>query len=452
MLTDWLGNPITTNDSATQKGIDDFVEGILAYETKAVNVLGVADNDPQSCLANAYAAILHMFAESPAGPPAALPYLEKAENAARNATRREQMNVAAIRAWYDDDVPKAVRIANEIIDEFPRDLAMLKLAQTHNFNLGNAPGMLVLAEKAEASASDICYMHGMSAFAFEQCHLLGEAETAARHAIDMKHKEPWAQHALAHVMITQGRIEEGRLFLEDASRTWTDLNSFMVTHNWWHLALNYISLGRFDQALSTYDNEVWGVWKEYSQDQINAVSLLLRMELAGVDVADRWQDVGDYLKLRTGDFIQPFLTMHYIYGLARAGLDEADTLHENLLQFSAPDYVQAAWQEVALPACEGLLAHARGNFDQAVENLSRAIGRLSEIGGSHAQRDLFEQVLLDATIKTGNYALAQQKLEMRRSFEPDSVPTNLALAAVYEKLGLPREAEKARARLGAVCM
>ncbi len=49
------------------------------------------------------------------------------------------MNVAAVRAWHDNEVPKAIRISNKIIDEFPRDLAMAKLAQTHNFNLGNAP-------------------------------------------------------------------------------------------------------------------------------------------------------------------------------------------------------------------------------------------------------------------------------------------------------------------------
>lgn len=449
MKTDWLDNPITADNQQSLKGIDDFVGGMLAYETRAVNVLEAADGDPDCCLANTYSAILHMFAESPEGPPAALPYLKKAEATSKHVTRREQMNVAAVRAWYDNDIPKAIQIANEIVDEFPRDLVMVKLTQTHNFNLGNAPGMLSLAEKAEKASTDICYMHGMSAFAYEQCHLLDEAEKAAWQALEMKHKEPWAQHALAHVMITQGRIDEGMKFLEDVSKTWTDLNSFMLTHNWWHLALNYISLGRFDDALSTYDNHVWGVWKEYSQDQINAVSLLLRMELAGINVGDRWQDVGQYLKVRTGDFIQPFLTMHYIYGLARAGFSEADELHENLLKFTitAPEYVRTAWQEVALPACEGLLAHAKGDHEQVIQKLGLAVARLGEIGGSHAQRDLFEQVLLDAMVKTGRYAMAQQKLEMRRGYEPNSVPTNLALANVYDKLDLPREAARARGRI-----
>ena len=57
----------------------------------------------------------------------------------------------------------------------------------------------------------------------------------------MRRKEPWAQHALAHVLLTRGRIDEGARFLEQAADTWTELNSFMVTHLWWHLTLFYLS-------------------------------------------------------------------------------------------------------------------------------------------------------------------------------------------------------------------
>ena len=45
-----------------------------------------------------------------------------------------------------------------------------------------------------------------------------------------------------------------------------------------------IDLDRTDEALQLYDRRVWGVWKEFCEDQINAVSLLARLELRGVDV------------------------------------------------------------------------------------------------------------------------------------------------------------------------
>ena len=58
----------------------------------------------------------------------------------------------------------------------------------------------------------------------------------------------------------------------------------MYTHNWWHLALFEIAAGEPDAALASFDARVWGVQPDYSQDQINAVSLLARLECAGVDV------------------------------------------------------------------------------------------------------------------------------------------------------------------------
>jgi hypothetical protein len=69
-----------------------------------------------------------------------------------------------------------------------------------------------------------------------------------------------------------------------------------------------------------------------------------------------------------------------------------------------------------------------------------------EAGGSHAQRDLFEQILLDAAIRSGRLVLAQQVLEQRRAYDPDGVPLNAALAVVYDDLGLPELAHQARVR------
>jgi hypothetical protein len=291
-------------------------------------------------------------------------------------------------------------------------------------------------------------MHGMAAFAYEQCHLLEAAEVAARTAIDLKRKEPWAQHALAHVFLTRGLIDAGAEFLEGMSDTWTGLNSFMLTHLWWHMALFRLSQGKQREVLEIYDRYCWAFAKHYSQDQVGAVSLLARMELAGIDVGERWQDLGDYLVARARDTVLPFLTMQYLYGLARAGRPEAHTLLEAVRQTprSAPAHTRAVWRDVALPACEGLYAAARGDFDAGWHQLSMAMPRMVEAGGSHAQRDLFDQILLDAAIRSGRLVLAQQVLEQRRAYDPDGVPLNAALAVVYDDLGLPELAHQARVR------
>jgi hypothetical protein len=329
-------------------------------------------------------------------------------------------------------------------EEFPRDLVAVKTQQYFEFNRGNSPAMLRAALKAMRCGADIPHVHGMAAFAYEQCHLQSEAERAARKALELERKEPWAQHALAHVLLTGGRIDEGAGFLEGVADSWTGLNSFMFTHLWWHLGLFYLSQGRGSDVLDIYDRHCWGIAKDYSQDQIGAVSLLARMEIAGIDVGARWQDLGDHLAARARDTVQPFLTLQYLYGLARAGRAEAATLLETVREAAstAPAHAREVWQNVALPGCEGLYAYARGDFEAAWRYLSSVMPRMAEAGGSHAQRDLFEQILLETALKSGRRAAAQQMLERRRSADPHSVPINRALAAVYADLAaLSRHAE-----------
>lgn len=437
MLTDSLGNSVTLQHAASLAALNDFVEGFIASEARAIAPLAFADSD-NSPLMQACCAALHMFAESPDAADNARPYIKHALASPIAATPREQRFVQAVKAWVDGDIPRAIALHEEQAREHPRDLASLKLGQYHLFNRGDSPGMLRMALAALQAAGDVPYLHGMLAFAWEQCHLLAQAEAAARHAIHLRRKEPWAHHALAHVMLTQGRIREGRAFLADVSDTWTGLNSFMVTHNWWHQALFALELDDHAEVLRLYDTQVWGVVKDYSQDQINAVSLLARLELAGVDVGDRWQDIGGHLAARTADHVLPFLDMQYLYGLARAGRPEADVLMRNIEAHAVkalPDD-RGAWQHVALNASRGLLAHARGDWSHAVDALGQALPRLVEIGGSHAQRDLFAQVHLDALARSGRLSGAQHLLQQAVNSQPESRRLKRQAAQVYAALGL----------------
>jgi tetratricopeptide (TPR) repeat protein len=451
MVRDCLGNALSAAPAGALQAIDDFVGGFLAYERRAERIVRAADEAEDCCIANVYAGFLWMLLEAPAAPVHAAPYLAAAERTAPGATRREQLNVEVLRAWIADEVPRALRACAQLTDEYPRDLVILKIEQYLEFNCGDFPAMLRAALKVLEHNADVAYIHGMAAFAYEECQLLDEAERAARRALELARKEPWAQHALAHVMLTQGRIEEGARFLEGVAPTWTDLNSFMITHLWWHVALFDLSRGRFARALEIYDRHCWGVAKEYSQDQVGAVSLLARLEIAGVEVGRRWQELAEYLGERAEDTVQPFLTLQYLYGLARAERAEARTLLEAVRQRAggAPAHTCEVWREIVLPASEGLHAYARSDYDRAWRELGRAMPRMIEAGGSHAQRDLFEQIFLDAAMASGRMSAAQQMLELRRAADPDGVPINTALACVYAKLGLATLADEARGRVAA---
>lgn len=436
MAQDVLGNEVSRASEVTLRGIDDFVDGFLGYEKKAGNIVAAADGEPDAVLANVYAGFTWMFLEAEGAKGAASRYLVRAQAAAAGANERERMLLAQLEAWIADDVPKVQAIGDEIVAHYPHDLASVKLHQYFSFNRGDAASMLRIAKAALPENRDNPHLHGMLAFAHEQLHELDTAEIEARRALRLKGKEPWAQHALAHVMLGTGRVQEGVEFLTEAQRTWVDLNSFMYTHNWWHKALFHISQGDEQAVFDAFDHHVWGIEPDYSQDQINAVSLLARMEVAGMDVGTRWEDVASHMRGRARDTIQPFLTLQYLYGLARAERSEADELMRAVEEKAASStaYDRVVWREVALPAARGVLAHARGDYAMAAKWLGVANPRMVEIGGSHAQRDLFAQLLLDAHLKLGNWALARQMLEMRRTWDPNGVPVTRALALVNEKL------------------
>lgn len=438
-LHDALGNPVSLTDPAGLAVVDRFVTGFPGAQTSALDILGLAEHD-DAPLVQACAAALKLFAETPQAPRAALKHIARGRASAVRSSERELRLLEAVAAWAEGDIPRAIELHALQARECPRDLPSIKIGQYHCFNRGDSPRMLRMALDAAPAAFDCAPVHGMVAFGYEQCHLLAEAEVSARRAIAMQRQEPWSHHALAHVMITQGRCEEGLAFMDSVQDTWVGLSSFMLTHNHWHRALFLIEQMRLDEALALHDAQVWGVNKDYSQDQIGSVSLLARLELAGQAVGEaRWQDVADRLVPRIHDHVQPFLDMHYLYGLARAGRPQADALMASLIEHAAhaPADTRTAWKDVAIPACEGLLAHARGNHPEAAAALGQAMPRMVEIGGSHAQRDLFEQIRIDALLHAGQFGTVQNLLQPLANQTPSSRRIAGLLRRVYPALGLP---------------
>jgi hypothetical protein len=132
--------------------------------------------------------------------------------------------------------------------------------------------------------------------------------------------------------------------------------------------------------------------------------------------------------------------MQYLYGLARAGrATEAQVLMQNIESHAlrVPDNARAAWQGVCVPASRGLLAHARGDWASAVDALGAALPRLVEIGGSHAQRDLFAQIHFDALVRSGQLSGAQHLLQQQLRSQPESRRLKRQAAQLYSALGLP---------------
>ena len=392
---------VTTDSKEAIAAINRWIDQSLSYGKDAETaILEAIAADPTCAIAHAYAAAYYLSLENAIGWNEATVHVKLAQQYSKKIGKREKMYVDAIAAWWSQRIDLALVLHEAIASEFPQDLISVQQGQYHYFYLGDKERMLKIAEKVLPANRNSHYLYGMIAFGLEQCHRLSQAEQMGRKATEINRQDAWAHHAVAHVMETQGRVDEGIAWMENLADTWKDCNSMLYTHNWWHVALYYLKRGDTNKVLDLYDTKVWGkARKATPKDQVGAISLLLRLELRGVNVGDRWQKLAAYLRPRIHEHALAFQDLHYIYAIARTGNSQAASEMLKSMKKHAKT-ASIAWTEVAIPAAQGMIAHANGDRSKTVDFLKPVLPKLCEIGGSHAQRQLFEQVYFDALTAT----------------------------------------------------
>lgn len=397
MLQDTYRLPVTTDSQVAIESIHWLTQQALSYSNQVQFSLFRGHAADRECaLIHAYTAAYYLTQEEARFRQQAMHHLRLAQQQLDKVTDREQWTIQAIAAWAAGKIQQAIALHRQIIEHYPQDLLAVQQAQYHYFYQGDTQQLLQVAEQVLPANPDNHYLYGMVAFGLEQCHRLSEAEEMAHRAIAINQNDPWAHHAIAHVLETQGRIDEGIRWMEQHADTWEHCNSMLYTHNWWHIALFYLAKGAFQTVLQLYDRHVWGrARKDSPKDQVGAIATLTRLELQGVDVGARWQELSHYLRPRLHEHFLPFQDLHYVYAFARSGQPEsaAEMLHSMRLhaQRLHPG-LRKTWVEVAIPLAAGLAAYATGQWAEAIAQFDSALPRIHQVGGSHTQRNMFHQL------------------------------------------------------------
>jgi hypothetical protein len=397
MIQDVQGLAVTTDSPQAVEVINQFIDQALTYGCEAeATILKAIDVDEDCAIAQAYAAAYYLSQENWAGQVRAKPYLKKALAGVARVSRREQLYIQGIHAWGQGQIERAIGYHVALVQEFPQDLLAVQQAQYHYFYQGDSQGLLNVALTAQPMLYQTPLHDSLLAFGLEQCHQFSQAEALGRRATELRRHNPWAHHAVAHVLDAQGRHPEAVAWMTTYADTWGDCNSMLFTHNWWHVALAYLALGETATVLRLYDSHVWGRARKHTpKDQVGAISLLLRLDLAGVEVGSRWRSLARPLQLRLAEQALPFQDLHYVYALARAeNLNAAHTMIEHMVShghsLNKPN--QHLWLKLAVPAAKGLVAHAQGDWERAIARLRPVLPHLYRLGGSHTQQALFQSV------------------------------------------------------------
>ena len=336
----------------------------------------------------------------------ALPALAQALKAAapleQHATTAQRSHLAAARAWLAREPLRAARIYTQIAESEPHDLLAVRLAQSCWYFLGHRTRVRLVAERAlyrwSPAAPGYDLLLAMTAFGRADTGDGRGASALAERALALESRSPFARHALAHGLATQGRFVTAHRMLEDSAALWR-VGGRMDAHNTWHQALFALQIGHRSAPLATFDRELAAA--NDASTCADATDLLWRLDLAGVDTGSRWQPLATAWVRHLTPGFWGFLDMLAGLALHRAGwLNEAYALHRALADSHTPEGT-AATAAASRTALSGIEAFTRGDYPYAAVQLNDALPLL---GGSVPQRELLESTLFAAEQRGGGEA------------------------------------------------
>lgn len=421
MITDAYGNATSLASENAARHWNETVEAVLAHARSAPDELAsTLAADPLFAQAHAVKGILLLTLarrELVAQAEACLANA-RASAAQRPPLARERLYFEALQFWLDGEPAHAADVFEGLLADWPRDALAFKLCQAIRFMIGDAVGMARVGQSTLAAFSDgspaAGYVRGCQAFALEELGHLAEAEAMGREAVVLAPRDAWGLHAVAHCFEMTGRAQDGVTWLSH-SRSWEHCNNFGF-HLHWHMALFQLELGAVDAVLDLYDTAVRAVQTDDFRDLANAASLLQRLELEGVDVGGRWEELALIAEGRVADRRLVFADLHYMLALLGAGRETAAaTIAENLVRDSrrGGSHDARVADETGARTAQGVIAFRRGDYAEAARLLRAAAPSRVKAGGSNAQRDVFEQLCLESLVRSGEFAQAETLLRQR---------------------------------------
>nr|MCS5607405.1 hypothetical protein [Alphaproteobacteria bacterium] len=360
------GMQLSSDSSEAREALAKAMHGMCLWEADFMDDIRTAlVADPDFAMAHAVRALALTFGRHKKYIPMMQNGLEKAKAGSAPLSAHESAYIEALEHAVDLRSDLAFDVYKRILDEHPCDMFIHRMAQMDLFNFGRKADMYELVETAAPHWSpemrDYPIFMANRAFANEELLYYTEAERYGREAIELDPGDPWGAHAVAHVMVMQGRIDEGVDWLEGLSVNWAGKNQ-IVHHDYWHLCLFLLERGEHDRILEVYDSKVYNLESPLTKampdnviDVTNAASLLMRLELRGVDVGERWQVVAEPAEGRIDNHVNPFTCAHAAIILAACGrFEKVDELIRSMTDFADTDDGPAGvcMRKAALPVAK----------------------------------------------------------------------------------------------------
>lgn len=380
---------------------------------------------PQMVMAHVLKAYLHLLGTEPLGLPVARACLAAAADLA--ATERERGHVEAVRLLTEGRWRAAGRVLEDVSIAYPLDALALQAGHSIDFFRGDSRMLRDrIARALPAWSMSIPGYHallGMHAFGLEETGDYAQAEKQGRKAVELERRDTWAWHAVAHVYEMRNLPRDGLAWMSADTDAWSQ-DSFLAVHNWWHRAVYHLELGELDAALQLFDGPVFGKRSSVVLELIDASALLWRLALRGVDVGSRYEAVAANWAPIASAGNYAFNDLHAMIAFVGAGrAREQQAVLDTQRAVLAGELTVAAdnlefTRDVGHPATRAIQAFGQGRYAECVELLRPIRHVAHRFGGSHAQRDLLDQTLIEASRRAGFEALTTALVNERVALRP----------------------------------
>ena len=415
---DRYGLPIS---SASPKAIGHYSEGLdlaLAQSFGAEEEFAKAVEVDEGFAMGHAALGFHQFMRIAV--PEAKASVKTAVELCSGLTQRERQSIEIVFKFINGENHQATKGIIEHLKEFPRDALLLRLAQ-RLFVLGcgssgvaDYPPMFyqMMRDLEPHYGEDWAFM-GQFAWANHEVGHLDEGLRLAEHSLNLKPSNAVAAHSVGHVYFESNRNDEGATFLGSWLDDYDHRAAYRV-HLSWHQALFELAMGRYNQALNWYQTDIRpSVQEKKYAALVDSASLIWRMHIYGDTVPHNpWEELTELAAPAAANPGPSFRDAHAALAFIAAG---DQTLFANLvdgLQAMA-DKGDSCAKEATLPLVKGIGAFGDGDYTEAVRLMEPVRHQLTRIGGSHAQRQVFEDTLLEAYLRAEQFDKATSMLRER---------------------------------------
>lgn len=421
---DRYGLPLSTSSPEAASAYRDSVDLLLAGWTGTAETLERAiAADPDFALPHIARARVHAFYQQ--GDLARSKAAAARELVAKRGTERERSHVETLALAIEGRLPEAIAATLKHVESWPRDAVVLSLP-LGAFGLFAFSGMAEHDRARHELCERVAHHYGedwwfltMYGWAMTESGDVARGRGVTERGFGLRRENAHAAHAVLHAMFEDGSLGEADRLVDEWIPCYGRAG-ILHGHIRWHQALGALEHGDADRALAIYADVLQPSATQAPPLNVvtDAASLLWRLSAYGHGVPKAlWLDADATAQKLFPKSSLPFADVHM--ALFAAAVQNRAALAARLA------VIEQRLAEGKLPAgpvvpaiCRALAAFADEDYPACAQMLAPVLGEVVRIGGSHAQRELIEDTLIVALMRSGELPRARSMLDARLHRRP----------------------------------